>query len=93
MTFACQHPILTTLWFRDLMIDDDRGHRHDRSALNIVMFSLTINLNALRLIGEMRNRADPDDEDLPARYLLYVFAVMVAIAIAAVSTFFILISR
>jgi len=40
----------------------------------------------------MRNRADPDDEDLPARYLLYVFAVMVAIAIAAVSAFFIAIS-
>jgi hypothetical protein len=44
-------------------------------------------------MGEMRNRADPDDEDLPAKYLLYVFAVMVAIAIAAVSTFFIVISR
>jgi hypothetical protein len=60
---------------------------------NILVFCLTINLNALRLIGEMRNRADPDDEDLPAKYLLYVFAVMVAIAIAAVSTFFIVISR
>ncbi len=81
------------------MIDDDRDHQHDRSAqdrhlvLNTLMFCLTINLNALRLMGEMRNRADPDDEDLPAKYLLYVFAVMVVIAIAAVSTFFIVISR
>jgi hypothetical protein len=32
----------------------------------------------------------PDDEDLPASYLLYVVAVMVVIAVAAVSTFFML---
>jgi hypothetical protein len=75
------------------MIVDDRDRQHDRSALNTLVFCLTIDLNALRLIGEMPNRADPDDEDLPAKYLLYVFAVMIAIAIAAVSTFFILISR
>jgi hypothetical protein len=34
---------------------------------------------------------EPDDEDLPASYLFYVVAVMVAIAIAALSTFFVLI--
>lgn len=34
---------------------------------------------------------EPDDEDLPASYLVYVVAVMVVIATAAVSTFFFLI--
>jgi hypothetical protein len=34
---------------------------------------------------------EADDEDLPASYLLYIAAALVAIGIAAVSTFFILI--
>jgi hypothetical protein len=34
---------------------------------------------------------ESDDEDLPASYLFYVVAVMVAIAVAVISTFFFLI--
>ncbi len=34
---------------------------------------------------------EEDDEDLPASYLLYIAAALIAIGIAAVSTFFILI--
>jgi hypothetical protein len=34
---------------------------------------------------------EPNDEDLPAAYLVYVVAVMVVIAVAAFSTFFFLI--
>jgi hypothetical protein len=34
---------------------------------------------------------ESDDEDLPASYLFYVVAVMVAIAVAVVSTFFFLV--
>jgi hypothetical protein len=34
---------------------------------------------------------ESDDEDLPASYLLYVVAVMVAIGVAVISTFFFLI--
>lgn len=34
---------------------------------------------------------EPDDEDIPASYVLYVVAVMVVIAVATVSTFFFLI--
>jgi hypothetical protein len=33
---------------------------------------------------------EPDDQDLPASYLFYVIAVMVAIAVAGVTTFLVL---
>jgi hypothetical protein len=33
---------------------------------------------------------EPDDQDLPASYLFYIIAVMVAIAVAGVSTFIVL---
>jgi hypothetical protein len=34
---------------------------------------------------------ESDDDDIPASYLLYIVAVMVAIGVAVVSTFFFLI--
>jgi hypothetical protein len=34
---------------------------------------------------------ESDDDDLPASYLIYIVAVMVAIGMAVVSTFFFLI--
>jgi hypothetical protein len=34
---------------------------------------------------------ESDDDDLPAAYLFYIVAVMVAIGVAVVSTFFFLI--
>ena len=36
-------------------------------------------------------KMESDDEDLPASYLFYVVAVMVAIAVALISTFFFLV--
>jgi|HubBroStandDraft_6_1064221.scaffolds.fasta_scaffold45639_3 hypothetical protein len=37
-----------------------------------------------------RLQMESDDQDLPASYLFYIIAVMVAIAVAGVSTFLVL---
>ena len=45
----------------------------------------------MRTSDPVGGHMESDEEDLPASYLLYIVAVIIAIAVAAVSTFFILI--
>jgi hypothetical protein len=41
--------------------------------------------------GLWAKEMESDDDDLPASYLLYIVAVMIAIGVAVISTFFFLI--